>query len=98
MLPTPTGPGAFAGGAGEALRTCFQIAAIGTPCEGAELAITCEPATVWCWDCSRHSMVRPPLTDQCPACGGARIQVQGQRSFTVVGVELVEVESCVSMS
>jgi hydrogenase nickel incorporation protein HypA/HybF len=90
--------GAFAGGAGEALRTCFQIAALGTPCEGAQLAITSTPATVWCWDCAHHSTEQPPLPDECPSCGSARMQVQGERSFTVVAVELAEVEPCVSMS
>jgi hydrogenase nickel incorporation protein HypA/HybF len=86
--------GAYGGGADAALRTCFQIAAVGTPCEGAELVLDCKPATFWCWDCSSRTLVKAPLPDSCPACGSARVEVQGDRSFMVVGIEFPEEELC----
>jgi hydrogenase nickel incorporation protein HypA/HybF len=90
--------GAFGGGADEALRTCFQIAAVGTPCQGAELALVCSPASLWCWDCSSRMQVQAPLPDSCPRCGSPRVEVRGDRTFTVVGIEFPEEEPCASRS
>jgi len=89
--------GGFGGGADEALRSCFQIAAMGTPCQGAELILVCEPITIWCWDCSSRTLVRAPIPEACPTCGGARVEVHGERSFVVVGIEIPEEAPCGSM-
>ncbi len=90
--------GALGGGADEAVRTCFEIAGIGTPCEGAELRMVFEPVVVRCWDCGRESAVQAPLPELCPACGSARVQAHGGRSFRVESIEIPEEEPCASRS
>jgi hydrogenase nickel incorporation protein HypA/HybF len=90
--------GAYGGGADEALRTCFEVTAVGTPCQGAELVIVCAPVTFWCWDCSSRTLVNAPLPDCCPVCGSTRVEVHGDRSFTVVGIEFEEEMWCASRS
>lgn len=66
----------------EALRFCFDAVVRGSLAEGAALAIDETPGTAWCFGCSRSVPVEA-RGDLCPACGGARLQVNGGTEMRV---------------
>ena len=66
----------------EALRFCFEAVVRGSLAEGAALAIDETPGTAWCFGCSRSVPVEA-RGDPCPACGGARLQVNGGTEMRV---------------
>jgi hydrogenase nickel incorporation protein HypA/HybF len=99
--------GASTGGADVALRTCFEVAALGTIAEGAVLTVRFEPAVVECLACAATAAVWPPLPEACASCGSGQIIVTGGRSFRVEAIDIdcdiaadidQEVDTCASTS
>jgi hydrogenase nickel incorporation protein HypA/HybF len=55
----------------EPVRAHFELAARGTPAEGAALHITWEPSRYWCFDCMFEFSSRALGGGTCPRCGGS---------------------------
>lgn len=55
----------------ESVREHFELAARGTPAEGAALHITWEPSRYWCFDCMFEFSSRAHGGGTCPRCGGS---------------------------
>ena len=66
----------------EALRFCFDAVVRGSVAEGAVLRIDETPGTAWCFGCSATVSVAA-RGDPCPACGSARLQVNGGTEMRV---------------
>jgi len=53
------------------LRQWFEVCALGTAAEGAELTIEWVPAEYRCFDCAHDFAIRRPVDAvACPRCGG----------------------------
>jgi hydrogenase nickel incorporation protein HypA/HybF len=61
--------GAAAGFSPESVRRQFELAARGTPAEGAALHVTLDPVRYWCFDCLFEFSSRA-YGAVCPRCGG----------------------------
>lgn len=70
-----------------ALEFAFELAASGTPVEGAELVIEDVPATGDCRACGRRS-VMPELPLRCPLCGGIDVELVAGEELHVESLEL----------
>jgi hydrogenase nickel incorporation protein HypA/HybF len=71
----------------EALRLGFELCAVGTPAEDAELELEHVPAVVRCRACAgRRELESFPLA--CPACGSADVQVVSGEELVVDALEL----------
>jgi hydrogenase nickel incorporation protein HypA/HybF len=79
--------GRLSGYAPESVRGCFELAATGTPLEGARLDVTEPPGNGTCRDCGHGVEVQDPLAT-CPACGGTDLMVQDGQQLRVLGVVL----------
>lgn len=66
----------------EALRFCFDAVVRGSVADGARLEIDETPGTAWCFDCSKPVEVAS-RADDCPSCGGAKLQVSGGTDMRV---------------
>ena len=55
----------------ESVREHFELAALGTPAQGASLHITWEPSRYWCFDCMFEFSSRAHGGGACPRCGGS---------------------------
>jgi hydrogenase nickel incorporation protein HypA/HybF len=53
----------------ESVCRLFELAARGTPAEGAALQVTLDPSRYWCYDCMFEFSSRAHDT-ACPRCGG----------------------------
>ena len=68
----------------------FELAAEGTPIEGARLVIESVPAVVRCRDCSADSeLAGHPL--QCRACGGLDVEQLAGDQLVVDAIEVEQV-------
>ena len=65
-----------------ALLFCFDSVTRGSLAEGARLVIDELPGTAWCFGCNA-SVAIAARTDDCPHCGGARLQVTGGADMRV---------------
>jgi hydrogenase nickel incorporation protein HypA/HybF len=74
--------GALAAVETQALRFCFDSVTRGSVAEGAELVIDELPGAAWCFGCS-ESVAIAARTDECPRCGGVRLQVTGGTDMRV---------------
>lgn len=81
--------GRLSGYTPESVRGCFELAATGTPLEGARLDVTEPPGNGTCRACGRDVEVHDPLAT-CPTCGGTDLMVQDGQQLRVLGVELAE--------
>ncbi len=71
----------------DALTFCFPMAAEGTVCAGAELAIVEVPATGTCAACGARTDVRDPM-DPCPGCGQWPLALEGGRDLQLESLEV----------
>ncbi len=79
--------GALSGVVPDAMRFCFDVAAQGTPIEGATLEIDESPGRGSCRSCGDEFDVAD-LILLCP-CGSADVQITAGRELLVTSVELV---------
>ncbi len=70
----------------EPINTCFQIAASGTPAEGALLSLIRVPAVVKCKRCGSEFGLQG--SGACPACGGCNSEVIRGRECYVDSIEV----------
>jgi hydrogenase nickel incorporation protein HypA/HybF len=86
-----------------ALRSAFEIAAVGTIAEGAILAIQVPPIVLRCEECGQETNLSGAdvmdnrdglgswiswLPPACPACGAAALTVVGGRELELVAAEV----------
>jgi hydrogenase nickel incorporation protein HypA/HybF len=81
--------GPLAGVVCDALRFSFDVAAQGTPVEGARLEIEEVPVTVRCALCGDHIAPDPPRI-RCPICGDSALVVGG-RELELTALEVIDV-------
>ena len=81
--------GELAGVVAEALQFSFEVAAIGTACEGAELQIEPVPLAIHCPACDAVRTSLEPYRLTCPACGTTGTIVAG-RELDLIEIELVD--------
>ncbi|WP_088278959.1 hydrogenase maturation nickel metallochaperone HypA [Ideonella sp. A 288] len=74
--------GALSGVEVRALRFALESMAHGTCLEGAQVDIDEPPGTAWCMACSESVPIRS-RTDDCPKCGGHRLQPTGGTELKV---------------
>ena len=84
--------GPLAGVEPHLLRAAFPLAAAGTACAGARIAIATTPVRVQCQLCSAASQVRPNHL-VCEACGTWRVTVLEGDEMRIDSVELSETEN-----
>jgi len=77
--------GGMSGVSGESVAMYFDIAAEGTPCEGAELIIEYVKPLLKCVDCGIF-FERKPFSFMC-ACGGAGVPTETGREFLIKYIE-----------
>ena len=71
------------------LRFCFQVAAKGTPLDGASLAIEEVLVAARCNDCSREWVIEGPVFS-CPDCKSASIRMLSGRELDIVSIEVAQ--------
>lgn len=81
--------GELAGVVAEALQFSFEVAAVGTACEGAELQIEPVPLAIHCPACDAMHTSLEPYRLTCPACGTTGTIVAG-RELDLIEIELVD--------
>jgi len=81
--------GRLSGYTAESVRGCFELAAAGTPLEGARLDVSEPPGHGTCRTCGSAVDVVDPLAT-CPDCGGADLVVQDGQQLRVLAFELAD--------
>lgn len=71
------------------LRFCFEVAAKGTPLEGASLAIEEVPVAARCNDCDREWTIEGPAFS-CPGCKSGSIRMLSGRELDIVSIEVAQ--------
>ncbi len=84
--------GRLAGVVPEAMEFCFELAAAGTPVEGARLEIEESEGRLACRTCGLTSAAED-LVLLCP-CGSADVSVVAGQELSVVSVELEREATC----
>ncbi len=84
--------GRLSGVVPDAMAFCFEIAATGTPVEGARLDIEEIDGRIACHTCGLESAAAD-LVRLCP-CGSADVDVVAGEELTVVSVELEKETTC----
>lgn len=67
---------------------CFEPAARGTMCEGAELAIEEVPLSVYCRHCRQRRIPASRFSFRCPDCGAPTSDVVTGREMQLIGMDL----------
>jgi hydrogenase nickel incorporation protein HypA/HybF len=80
--------GALAGVVKEALLFSFELAAIGTPCEGAALEVDDVGVTIFCPECHARKAPTDIYCLCCPTCGAFASKVLSGRELDLVSVEV----------
>jgi hydrogenase nickel incorporation protein HypA/HybF len=83
--------GPLAGIVADALRFSFDLAAAGTPVEGAELRIEDAPLIAFCAVCAEEKAIASPQHLRCPTCGATTPDVRSGRDLQLVAVEVPDV-------
>jgi hydrogenase nickel incorporation protein HypA/HybF len=78
--------GALSGVMADAIMFCFELAALGTTVEGAELEIRRVDGRVRCWDCETEFAVASIATP-C-SCGSFRLAVLAGEELNLSSIEL----------
>jgi hydrogenase nickel incorporation protein HypA/HybF len=79
--------GRLSGYTAESVRSCFDLAAAGTPLEGARLDVAEPPGRARCASCDQLVDV-PDALASCPRCGGTDLTVHDGQQLRVLSVEL----------
>lgn len=80
--------GALSGVVVDALEFAWDVAAAGTPCEGARLAVERVAGRVLCLDCGTETEVADPPRFRCGRCGGPAPGVVAGRDLDLVALEI----------
>jgi len=75
-----------------ALLFSFGLAAEGTPCAGAELAIEEVPVSVMCPHCEEVKFLVDQYCFQCPICGTPTPQILSGQELELVSLEIAAEE------
>lgn len=84
--------GVLAGVVKDALLFCFDVVTVGTPLEGARLAIEDVPVEVFCPRCRQPRRLREPLPMACPECGTRTAEILHGRELELFALEGEEEE------
>lgn len=71
----------------QAMRFCFEAVSKGTLADGARLEILVTAGEALCLDCRRTVAVEN-RADDCPECGGFRLQVTGGEDMRISELEV----------
>jgi len=82
--------GALSGVVSEALMFSFDVAAAGSPLEGARLDIEEIPVAAFCEACGGERTLRNPHHLQCPSCGAPASTVVRGRELELVALEVID--------
>jgi hydrogenase nickel incorporation protein HypA/HybF len=82
--------GAMSGVVREALEFSFEIAAEGTPLEGARLAIEELPLIIHCPVCDQDVQPAGPTSFRCPQCNTPSANVVQGRELDLVALEFAD--------
>jgi hydrogenase nickel incorporation protein HypA/HybF len=82
--------GPLAGVVSDALRFSFDLAADGTPVQGARLEIEEVPVIVRCEPCGADRMLTDPQRIRCPMCGEPAAVIGG-RELELTAMEVIDV-------
>jgi hydrogenase nickel incorporation protein HypA/HybF len=80
--------GPLSGVVKEALAFSFDVAAAGTPLEGARLQIEEVPVRVFCAHCAEERTLPNVQPLRCPACDGSTPEIVGGRECLLVALEV----------
>jgi hydrogenase nickel incorporation protein HypA/HybF len=83
--------GALAAVVEEALLFSFDVAAAGTPVEGARLVIRHAPLVAFCSHCREEKTIRDVQHLRCPSCGRLTAEVRSGTELQLVAVEIPDV-------
>ena len=75
----------------EALAFSFELAAAGTPVEGARLVVQQAPLTAFCDSCNQERTIPSPQHLRCPSCGAPTPEVRSGRELELVAMEIPDV-------
>jgi hydrogenase nickel incorporation protein HypA/HybF len=100
-LPAPPPPvssvtvriGRLTGVVPDSLRFYFDLLSVGTPLEGAALAIEEVPIRGRCAECAAAFQIET-LGFSCPGCGSGLVELVSGRELQVVALETVEEAPC----
>ena len=73
-----------------ALEFAFEVAAEGTPTQGACLEIECMPVVVHCENCETEVALESPQSFRCPQCNKPTPNIVSGRELEIARVELEE--------
>ncbi len=79
--------GALSGVVPDALEFAFETLSLGTPAEGAQLAIEHVPARFWCATCAREFEAEDMIAE-CPDCGSLSADLRGGRELELMSLEI----------
>ena len=82
--------GVLSGVVKEALLFSFDVAATGTPIEGARLEIEDVAATVWCDGCATESQLEEVTRRRCPACHGITPDIRQGAELELTRMEIAD--------
>ena len=88
--------GALSGVVREALEFSFDLAAAGTPIEGARLAILEVPVAIYCPACAAERELPGLQSFRCPVCAAESPEVIRGRELELVGLEVDDVPPAAS--
>lgn len=80
--------GPLSGVVKDALLFSFDVAASGTPVEGAQLLVHDVPVTAWCAACGAERELADPTRRRCPVCQSPTPRVLRGRELRLVGLEI----------
>jgi hydrogenase nickel incorporation protein HypA/HybF len=80
--------GELSGVVADALLFAFDVAAAGTPCQGARLVVEPVPVVVHCPACGTDGPLAEPMRFRCAACGTPTGEVVRGRELHVVHLVL----------
>jgi hydrogenase nickel incorporation protein HypA/HybF len=72
----------------ESVRRQFEVAAHGTPAEGAALHVSLAPSRYWCVDCMFEFSSLAPGGGVCPRCGRAVLSLDRETAAHVTSIGL----------